>query len=362
MTVVGIVGAGTMGAGIAQVALQGGATVWLHDVDPAAVERARGRIGAGLRRSAAKVEPDAPASDALVDGHLARLRAAATLDELGSADLVIEAAIEALQPKRTIVETLDRILTGDAIIATNTSALSVTAIASAARHPARVLGLHFFNPVPVMRLVEVVVPAGVDPGVVDRASSIVERWGKTPVRCADTPGFIVNRVNRPFTIQALRLLEEGAASVEAIDGALRDAGFPMGPFELMDLTGLDVNLAAATAIWEGLGRPERLRPSPIQERLVADGHLGRKSGIGFYRYVDGRRVDVAPRFAAPTTDGQTTDAPTRAAATRGNAIVERIVGAISDEARRAVAAGVASTAAIDLALRLGTGHTETPRD
>jgi len=345
VTVVGIVGAGTMGAGIAQVALQGGDTVRLHDVDPAAVERAYGHIRDGLRRGAAKRGLQGDTSDTFVDDHLARLSPAATLDDLAPAVLVIEAVVEALEAKRGIVATLDDILADDAIIATNTSALSVTTIASGSRHPQRVIGLHFFNPVPAMRLVEVVVPVGADPAVVDAATAAVERWGKVPVRCADTPGFIVNRVNRPFTIQALRLLEEGAASVEAIDGALRDAGFPMGPFELMDLTGIDVSLAAATAVWDGLGRPEHLRPSPIQERLVADGHLGRKTGRGFYRYVGGRRASVA--FTQVEVRG-TPWAPTL--------IQERIITSVNAEARIVIAAGVATPADIDLALRLGAGH------
>ena len=144
-----------------------------------------------------------------------------------------------------------------------------------------------------MALVEVVAPPLSDPAVVARAVATVTAWGKTPVVCADRPGFIVNRVNRPFTIEALRILESGAASVSEIDQALRDGGFPMGPFELMDLTGIDVTLAAATGIWEGLGRPDRLRPSPIQAALVAAGDLGRKTGQGFYRYEDGRRIGEA---------------------------------------------------------------------
>ena len=351
MTLVGIVGAGTMGAGIAQVALLGGDSVRLHDVDPAAGERAVDRIRAGLHRSAQRRALQTEAVEAFVDDHLARLALVPELDDLAPVELAIEAVVEALEPKCDVVARLDAFLAGDAIIATNTSALSVTAIARASRRPERVLGLHFFNPVPVMRLVEVVAPVGVDRGVVERATAIVEGWGKVPVHCADTPGFIVNRVNRPFTIGALRLIEEGAAPVETIDGALRGAGFPMGPFELMDLTGIDVSLAAATAIWEGLGRPDRLRPSPIQTSLVADGHLGRKTGIGFYRYVDGQRIGVAPRFAAPPV----------AAAMRGNAIVDRVVRAVRDEAGHAVAEGVANSAAIDLALRLGAGHPERPR-
>ena len=217
--------------------------------------------------------------------HLARLGDAPTLEAAAiGADIVIEAAIEDLAAKRAIVRALDGAASPDTILATNTSALRVTDVAGAAARPERVLGLHWFNPAPLMALVEVVAPEGADPAVIARATDIVRSWGKTPVRSTDSPGFIVNRVNRPFTIEALRLLEAGAADVATIDGALRRAGFPMGPFELMDLAGLDVNLAAARGVWEGLGRPEHLRPSPIQERLVAAGHLGRKSGEGFYRY------------------------------------------------------------------------------
>jgi 3-hydroxybutyryl-CoA dehydrogenase len=210
-----------------------------------------------------------------------------------------------------------------------------------------VLGLHFFNPVPLMTLVEVVPGARTAGAVVQRAEEIVRGWGKVPVLSADRPGFIVNRVNRPYTIEALRILEEGLAGVVAIDEAMREAGYPMGPFEHMDLAGLDINLAAARAVWTGLGEPDRLRPSRIQERLVASGRLGRKSGTGFYQYVDGRRGEVDPEFADP----QTRDlAPDR--------IRSRIESAIADEAHLAAEEGVASAADIVTALRLGTGHPE----
>jgi len=200
-----------------------------------------------------------------------------------------------------------------------------------------------------MRLVEVVAGPDTAPSVVGSASALVESWGRTAVRSADRPGFIVNRVNRPFTIEALRILEEGASSVEAIDGAVRNAGYPLGPFELMDLTGIDVTTAAATAIWEGLGRPIRLRPSPIQAELVAADHLGRKTGEGFYRYADGRQAGVSPRFAVG--DGATLDDP---------AIRDRILAAIEREARLAVEEGVASADDVDLALRLGANHPVGP--
>jgi 3-hydroxybutyryl-CoA dehydrogenase len=349
LALVGVVGAGVMGAGIAQLALEAGHEVVLHDVDEAALAHGRDRIADGLLRRAAKTVEDPARIDDWVDERIGRLRETDVLEQLGDeADVMIEAALEDLDLKRTIFGTLDAAADPAAILATNTSALSIAAIAAATAHPDRVLGLHFFNPAPVMRLVEVVPGPKTDPTVVERATALVESWGRTAVRSADTPGFIVNRVNRPFTIEALRILEEEAAGVEAIDAAMRDAGFPLGPFELMDLTGIDVTTAAATAIWEGLGRPDRLRPSPIQADLVAAGRLGRKTGEGFYAYPDGRRGDVAHRFS------------TQAGGIGAAAIRDRILGAIRAEAERAVTDGVAEPAAVDLALRLGAGHPEGP--
>jgi 3-hydroxybutyryl-CoA dehydrogenase len=252
---VGVVGAGTMGAGIAQLALENGHEVVIHDVDEEAIERGRARIRDGLARRAAKLELDADSIDSWVDGRLADLREAETLATLGAeVDVVIEAALEDLELKREIFRALDAAADPEAVLATNTSALSVGTIAEVVSRPARVVGLHFFNPAPVMALVEVVLGPATDPAIADRATALVESWGKTAVRCTDSPGFIVNRVNRPFTIEALRMLEAGEASVEAIDDAMRAAGYPMGPFELMDYVGLDVNLAAARGVWEGLGR------------------------------------------------------------------------------------------------------------
>ncbi|MEO6208256.1 MAG: 3-hydroxyacyl-CoA dehydrogenase NAD-binding domain-containing protein [Candidatus Limnocylindrales bacterium] len=346
MTVVGVVGSGTMGAGIVQVALEAGDDVVLFDIDPTSIGRARDRVRDGLKRRAASIQIDDAAIDGWVDLHLDRLRSAVTLQALaGEAEIVIEAVLEDLGVKRATFRALDGAAQLTTILATNTSALSVGAIASATAHPQRVVGLHFFNPVPLMALVEVVVTESVARSCVERAEALARRWGRTTVRCADTPGFIVNRVNRPFTIQALRMLEDGEASVVAIDDAMRAGGFPMGPFALMDLVGIDVNLAAATAIWEGLARPERLRPSPIQARLVADARLGRKTGSGFYRYVDGVSVGVEADIAGPSVARLSPDL-----------IRERIVRAIEEEARNLVHDGIATAADIDLALRLGAGH------
>ena len=347
--VVGIVGAGIMGSGIAQVGLEAGDEILLQDVDEAAIDRATDRIRGGLARRAAKLDLDADTIDDWVDGRLARLRSATTLDQVGSeSDVVIEAALELLELKRTVFAALDAAAAPGAILATNTSALSITAIAEATTRPERVVGLHFFNPAPLMALVEVVAGARTDPAVVESSVALVERWGKTAVRSADAPGFIVNRVNRPFTIEALRMLEAGEATVEQIDRAVRDGGFPMGPFELIDLAGVDVNLAAAHGVWDGLGRPDRLAPSPIQERLVASERLGRKAGQGFYGYEDGRRGAVADEFAG----GESAATPVE--------IRERILAAIGAEAQRALDEGVATAADIDLALRLGAGHPQGP--
>jgi len=350
VTVLGIVGAGVMGAGIAQVGLENGWEVVIHDVDPEAIDRARERILDGLGRRAAKLDLDADSIEDWIDGRVAGLRHAHTLDGLATeASLIIEAALEDLGLKQTIFRALDAEAPPDTTLASNTSALSISAIAdAAATHPGRVLGMHFFNPVPLMRLVEVVAGAGTAETVVERATEIVRSWGKTPVRSADTPGFIVNRVNRPFTIEALRILEEGVASIEAIDAAMREAGFPMGPFELMDLAGLDVNLAAAQGVWNGLGRPARLKPSHIQEQLVAEGRLGRKAGRGFYRYEDGRRGPVDGSLVGDVAAGRA-----RSTAER---IRTRIEAAILAEARLAADDGVAARADIATALRLGAGH------
>jgi 3-hydroxybutyryl-CoA dehydrogenase len=207
------------------------------------------------------------------------------------------------------------------------------------------VGLHFFNPAPLMALVEVVAGPATDPDVATAAEALVVSWGKTAVRSSDSPGFIVNRVNRPFTLEALRLLEAGSASIEIVDQTMREAGFPLGPFELMDLTGIDVTYAASTVIWERLARPDRLRPSPIQERLIAVGQLGRKTGAGFYQYEGGRRA--GPAVAEP---------PSPSAAVGPARIRDQILSAIEHEARLVAAEGVASETDIDLAMRLGANH------
>lgn len=374
--VIGVVGAGTMGAGIAQLALEGGARVVIHDPDPAAIERARDRIADGIARRTKRRSPaDGGPVERTVAEAIGRLEAAADLEHLArAADVVIEAALEDLALKRRIFSRLDAAARPGTILATNTSALSVGAIAAATLHPERVVGLHFFNPAPVMALVEVVAPSAADPAMVRAATELVVGWGKTAVRSADSPGFIVNRVNRPFTLEALAVLEAGLGSVESIDAAVRAAGYPMGPFELMDMVGIDVNLAAARGIYQAFRYEPRFRPSPIQERLVEAGRLGRKSREGFYWYGDdGRSLGQAGAFAGDP-DPAAVAAPGILALPGVGAgddlvvsdpvvsdpVVERIVLAIVNEAYRALGDGVASAADIDLALRLGAGHPDGP--
>jgi 3-hydroxybutyryl-CoA dehydrogenase len=346
-----------MGAGIAQVALEGGWRVTLFDTVPAATARAEARIGEGIRRRAARSgDPD---PDRWAARRLGRLGVETNLGRaVEGAQLVIEAALEDLGVKQALFAELDDAAAPDAILATNTSALSVTRIAERAGRPERVVGLHFFNPAPVLPLVEVVGGRRSAAWAVERAAGIVEAWGKQAIRVSDSPGFIVNRVNRPFTLEPLRLLRAGMGTVETIDDALLGAGFRMGPFALMDLIGIDINLAAARALFEALGRPPRFRPSPIQEELVAAGRLGRKTGEGFYRYAEGQTTGPAARFAAPPAG-----VPGRRPAHLDAAtIAERVILAIVNEAYRALGEEVASEADIDRAMRLGANHPFGPFD
>lgn len=344
--IVGVVGAGTMGAGIAQVCLAAGHALRLHDASAEAVERGRRRIDEGLARlvSRGTLAPEAR------EAALARLTTTGSLEAVAEgSELIIEAALEDLETKRAIFRELDALAPAGALLATNTSALSVTAIAQAAGRPGRVLGLHFFNPAPVMALVEVVAGERTDPAALEAGVAFVTGLGKRPVVCRDAPGFIVNRVNRPFTLEALWMLEAKEAGIGAIDAAILAGGYPMGPFALMDLVGVDVNLAVARALYAAFGEVERFRPSPVQARLVAAGTHGRKTGSGFYRYdTRGRVLGPAEVFAAG------------GAALPAEEIRMRIELAIVNEAYHAVGDGIASPPDIDLAVQLGAGHPVGP--
>jgi 3-hydroxybutyryl-CoA dehydrogenase len=347
--IVGVVGAGTMGAGIAQVCLHAGHEVILHDVDQAAIDRGRERIAEGFRRLVEKGRLPADAPERL----LAALRQAETLEGLAAeSDLVIEAALEDIELKRTIFRALGSGARASTLLATNTSALSVTEIAGSSGAPDRTLGLHFFNPAPVMPLVEVVAGDATSPATLDACVRFVEELGKTAVVCRDAPGFIVNRVNRPFTLEALRMLEAGEATVVQIDRAVTAAGYPMGPFSLMDLVGIDVNYAVARALHDAFDEPVRFRPSPVQQALVEAGRLGRKAGEGFYRY-DGP-PEPSDRLAEAGVPGSAEGTLTP------DEIVARIELAIINEAYLAAGEGVAEPGDIDRALKLGANHPHGP--
>lgn len=295
--VVGVVGAGTMGAGIAQVAAAAGCRVLLHDVSDAQLQRAVDQIGRRLRRAVERGRLNAAQADAT----LARIRTTTSLDDLAPSDVVIEAAPEDMDLKRRILGRLGEICSPEAVLTSNTSSLSITALGAASGRPDRFAGLHFFNPAPVMPLVEIIAGHGTAPGTVRLLEDLSRRFGKTPVIARDTPGFIVNRVARPFYGEALRLLGEGLVDVSTADRVVRAAGFRMGPFELMDLIGIDVNFAVTCSVWEAYFHEARYRPHPIQRRLVEAGALGRKTGRGFYRYEEGADPEpvVGPAPVAP---------------------------------------------------------------
>lgn len=277
---VGVIGLGTMGAGIAQLCIQAGVETIGREMTPELGERAQQGIAKFLARSVEKGNLEGDERDAA----LARLTTTTEMADLAECDLVIEAAFEDLAVKQALFRDLEAAVRPDAIIATNTSALSVTEVAGATAHPERVVGMHFFNPAPLMPLVEIVRAERTDEGVVDAAFAFAERLGKKPVRCNDTPGFIVNRILIPLMNDCVRVLDEAGVTIEDLDAAMRyGAGWPMGPATLADLVGLDVHVHASEALYDKLREP-RMAPPARMTRMVNAGKLGRKSGEGFYRY------------------------------------------------------------------------------
>ena len=347
---VGVLGAGTMGAGIAQVAAEAGLEVHVHDAQEGAVERAEERIGRVLQR---RIEKGTLGEEEAADARQ-RIHRAPDLESLASADLVVEAIPEDLDLKLDAFRRLDAAAPLTTTLATNTSSLSIGRIAAATTHPERVVGLHFFNPVPVMALVEVIPGPMTAEAVVDGVAFLARSLGKTPVVAADLPGFIVNRVARPYYLEALRIVGEGASDVESVDTAMRGIGFPMGPFELIDAIGADVNLAVSVSVHEQFFGEPRFRPHLIQRRLVDAGRLGRKVGAGFYDYAEGGRGAVWQGITHRASDAPASERLTLAQ------IEARLLATIVNEAAHAVSDGVAGPAAIDTAMRLGTNWPEGP--
>lgn len=286
-----VVGAGIMGAGIAQVAAQAGHPVFLFDLREGAAAEARAKLAATLDGLAAKGKLSLEVAQAT----LTRITAATSLQEAAGAGLVIEAIVEKLEAKRSLFREIEGIVEERTVLATNTSSISVTAIANGLKQPGRLVGMHFFNPVPLMKLVEVVSGLATVPDVAEAIFALSQAWGKVPVHAKSTPGFIVNRIARPYYAETLALLQEQAATPQALDACLKSAGFRMGPCELMDLIGHDTNFSVTQSVYEANFYDKRYAPSLVQREMVEGGLLGRKSGRGFYRYPEG-----APPLPATT--------------------------------------------------------------
>lgn len=333
---VAVIGVGTMGAGIAQVAAAKGAQVMLFDARQGAASEAMARLQQtfAMLRDKGKMSPAEAALAA------ERLKVCEALNDLAAADVVIEAVVERLEVKQELFREVERVVEPTCVLATNTSSLSVASIAASCQRPERVIGVHFFNPAPLMPLVEVVPCVQTSDEVAATTKKLVDSWGKKTVVCKDTPGFIVNRVARPFYGEALRIYEEGIASMSTIDWAMREVGgFKMGPFELMDYIGNDVNYAVTESIWTAFYFDGRYRPSFTQKRAVEAGFLGRKSGRGFYNYAEGSPKPEPDRNAAV-----------------GEAIFWRILLMLINEAADALHMGTATRDDIDTAMTAGVNY------
>ena len=299
--VVAVIGAGTMGAGIAQTAAAAGHAVLFFDAAEGAADRGKARIGADLARLTARGKMAQDEAQALTD----RITVVDSCADLHPAGLVIEAIIEDLAIKRALFAEIEQIVAPEAILASNTSSISLTALARDLAHPGRCVGMHFFNPAPVMKLVEVVSGLATDHAVADHVFRLARAWGKVPVHTTSTPGFIVNRVARPYYAEALRLCEEQVADPATLDALFTEGGgFRMGPFALMDLIGNDVNLMVTRSVFEAYHHDPRYRPSVLQQEVVNAGRLGRKSGRGFHRY-DAEAPKTPPAPLSPTGGGPT---------------------------------------------------------
>ena len=333
---IGVIGSGAMGSGIAQVAATAGHPVFIFDTNAQALEKAEKNLMAGLEKLVQKNKLTEQQSDHIRSLH----HFVRSTEELKDCDLIIEAIVEQLDIKKSVFRDLESRCKPSCILASNTSSLSITSIASACSKPERVMGIHFFNPATLMPLVEIIPGLATDPLLAEDARRIVNSWGKTTVLAKDTPGFIVNRVARPFYSEALRIYEEGMADMATIDWSMKElGGFKMGPFELMDLIGHDVNYVVTETVWQQFYYDPKFKPALTQKRLLEGGFLGRKSGRGFYNYAEG---GVVPE---PNKDP-----------VKGRAIMERIVAMLMNEAADTVYLQVASVEDVDLAMTKGVNY------
>jgi 3-hydroxybutyryl-CoA dehydrogenase len=345
---VGVVGAGTMGRGIAQIAALGGYETVLYDPLPGVAEESAEALKQALDKGVARgrwSEEDAVTA-------AERVQPAEDVKQMAGAQLAIEAAPERLELKREIFSQLAEVLGKAATLASNTSSLRVSEIAEGVPQPERVVGMHFFNPPPLMKLVEIVATEHSSEQALATATEVGKRMGRTPIRAKDSPGFVANRLARPFSLESLRILGDGIADAATIDRIVRiGGGFRMGPFELLDLIGLDVNLEIARSFFAQGGEVERWRPSPIQEQLVAEGKLGRKSGHGYHDYSDGnhREPDHDLGIQAPTLDPDQLAKIDPAA----DQVLPRLIAQIANEAAFALEEEIASPEDMDTAMKLG---------
>jgi len=331
-----VVGAGAMGSGIAQVLAQAGVSVKLYDTKDEALERAMTKLKSTMDRLVEKGKFQADEAA----GILSRIQPILYLREAADSDLVIEAIYENLEAKRSVFTTLDDVVSADCIFASNTSSLSIAAISSGVKNPKRLIGLHFFNPAPLMPLVEIVPSLATDPEVLQRCVESVKAWGKIGVIAKDSPGFIVNRVARPFYAEAMNILEEGLADVPTIDWAMTElGGFRMGPFALMDLIGHDVNYTVTETVWTQFYYDPRFRPNLSQKRLVEAGWLGKKTGRGFYDY----HADALPVKAQENVEA-------------GRSILHRILALLINEAADAIYRSVAAPSDLETAMTKGVNY------
>src|SRR5690554_4252864 len=333
---VGIIGSGTMGMGIAQVAATAGCTVKLYDVNIAALEKSKVALEGILNRLVEKGKIDSEEKNR-IQGNISYVN---TLKELKKSKLTIEAIVENIDVKRNVFATIEKFVSDDCIIASNTSSLSIASIASALQKPERCIGIHFFNPAPLMKLVEVIPSIQTSSTTLETAVKIISEWQKTVAVAKDTPGFIVNRVARPFYGEALRIYEEGMASFSEIDKAMKDVGgFKMGPFELMDFIGNDVNYTVTETVFEAFYFDPRYKPSFTQKRFSEAGYLGRKSGRGYYDYSENAKNPE------PQKDEEL-----------GKEIFERILVMLINEAADALFWNIASAEDIDNAMTKGVNY------